>query len=179
MKRTFFALIFCLMSSAALTSCIAVFTSPEVTLKSEITQETQNAQPTQQTETQTNNKQEPNQTATPTATPTPEPTYVEPIMNETWYDGKPCSKPLKIKFAVEEPAVAKAVPKRYFKRAVKRNLLKRRIRESYRRQKGLLNGTFDILFIYTSPEVLPYEVVFADMGALLSASPGAQPADNE
>ena len=31
-----------------------------------------------------------------------------------WYDGKPCSKPLKIKFAVEEPAVAKAVPKRYF-----------------------------------------------------------------
>ena len=87
MKRTFFALIFCLMSSALLTSCIAVFTSPEVTLKTEITQETQNAQPTQQTEPQTNNKQEPNQTATPTATPTPEPTYVEPIMNETWYDG--------------------------------------------------------------------------------------------
>lgn len=72
-----------------------------------------------------------------------------------------------------------SVPKRLFKRAVKRNLLKRRIRESYRRQKGLLNGTFDILFIYTSPEVLPYEVVFADMGALLSAIPGAQPADNE
>ena len=72
-----------------------------------------------------------------------------------------------------------SVPKRLFKRAVKRNLLKRRIRESYRRQKGLLNGTFDILFIYTSPEVLPYEVIFADMGALLSAIPGAQPADNE
>ena len=31
-----------------------------------------------------------------------------------WYDGKPCSKPLKLKFAVEEPAVAKAVPRRYF-----------------------------------------------------------------
>ena len=72
-----------------------------------------------------------------------------------------------------------SVPKRLFKRAVKRNLLKRRIRESFRRQKGLLNGTFDILLIYTSPEVLPYEVVFADMGALLSAIPGAQPADNE
>ena len=87
MKRTFFALIFCLMSSALLTSCIAVFTSPEVTLKSEITQETQNAQPTQQTK-QTDKKQESKQaTATPTGTPTPEPKYVEPIMNETWYDG--------------------------------------------------------------------------------------------
>ena len=31
-----------------------------------------------------------------------------------WYDGKPCSKPLKVKFSVGEPAVAKAVPKRYF-----------------------------------------------------------------
>ena len=62
-----------------------------------------------------------------------------------------------------------SVPKRLFKRAVKRNLLKRRIRESYRRQKGLLGGNFDILFIYTSPEVLPYEVIHANMGTLLEA----------
>lgn len=75
-----------------------------------------------------------------------------------------------------------SVPKRLFKRAVKRNLLKRRIRESYRRQKGLLAGSFDILFIYTSPEVLPYEAIFADMTALLDAvsqKAGAQVADNE
>ena len=31
-----------------------------------------------------------------------------------WYDGKPCSKPLTVKFAVEAPAVAKTAPKRYF-----------------------------------------------------------------
>ena len=56
-----------------------------------------------------------------------------------------------------------SVPKRSFKRAVKRNLLKRRIRESYRRQKALLGPGVDVLFIYTSREVLPYETVFADM----------------
>ena len=61
-----------------------------------------------------------------------------------------------------------SVPKRSFKRAVKRNLLKRRIRESYRRQKALLGPGVDILFIYTSAEVLPYEVIYAHMTALLS-----------
>ena len=61
-----------------------------------------------------------------------------------------------------------SVPKRLFKRAVKRNLLKRRIREAYRRQKGLLAAPVDILFIYSAPEVLPYEVIYADMTAILS-----------
>ena len=56
-----------------------------------------------------------------------------------------------------------SVPKRHFKRAVKRNLLKRRIRESYRRQKGLLDAGLDVLFLYTSRELLPYEVIYADM----------------
>ncbi len=60
-----------------------------------------------------------------------------------------------------------SVPKRFFKRAVKRNLLKRRIRESYRRQKGLLGGPADLLFIYTSREVLPYESIYGDMTRLL------------
>ena len=60
-----------------------------------------------------------------------------------------------------------SVPKRLFKRAVKRNLLKRRIREAYRRQKGLISAPVDILFIYTAPEVLPYEVIYADMTAIL------------
>ena len=60
-----------------------------------------------------------------------------------------------------------SVPKRSFKRAVKRNLLKRRIRESYRRQKSLLTGTWDLLIVYTSREVLPYETIFADMTEML------------
>ena len=62
-----------------------------------------------------------------------------------------------------------SVPKKFFKRAVKRNLLKRRMREAYRRQKELLGPGVDILFIYTSPEVLPYETVFSDMATLLQA----------
>ena len=60
-----------------------------------------------------------------------------------------------------------SVPKRSFKRAVKRNLLKRRMREAYRRQKDLLGPGVDILFIYTSPEVQPYEVIYADMTEVL------------
>ena len=60
-----------------------------------------------------------------------------------------------------------SVPKRHFKRAVKRNLLKRRLREAYRHQKDLLGPSVDILFIYTSTEVLPYETLYADMANLL------------
>ena len=62
-----------------------------------------------------------------------------------------------------------SVPKRSFKRAVKRNLLKRRIRESYRRQKALVPAGTDILFIYSSAEVLPYDAIYADMTSVLSA----------
>ena len=68
----------------------------------------------------------------------------------------------------EEPSrILVSVPKRHFKRAVKRNLLKRRIRESYRRQKQLLGPGADILFVYTPTEVLPYERIYADMEVLL------------
>lgn len=70
--------------------------------------------------------------------------------------------------ADEEPCrMVVSVPKRNFKRAVKRNLLKRRIRESYRRQKSLLGAGVDVLFIYTLKEVLPYEAIYADMTAAL------------
>ena len=61
-----------------------------------------------------------------------------------------------------------SVPKKMFKRAVKRNLMKRRIREAYRHQKGLLKDTpTDILFIYSNKEILPYETVFAQVGGIL------------
>ena len=62
-----------------------------------------------------------------------------------------------------------SVPKRSFKRAVKRNLLKRRLRESYRLQKDILGPEYDILFVYNSREVLPFETIFADMAAVLTA----------
>ena len=60
-----------------------------------------------------------------------------------------------------------SVPKRSFKRAVKRNLLKRRLRESYRLQKDLLGPEYDILFVYNSREVLSFQEIYADMAAVL------------
>lgn len=61
-----------------------------------------------------------------------------------------------------------SVPKRNFKRAVKRNLLKRRIREAYRTQKGLLPETgHDILFTYTSKEVLDSARIAASVADVL------------
>lgn len=48
-----------------------------------------------------------------------------------------------------------SVPKRLFKRAVKRNLLKRRIREAYRTRKSILGDLHaDILFQYNTSEIL-------------------------
>ena len=64
-----------------------------------------------------------------------------------------------------------SVPKRSFKRAVKRNLLKRRIREAYRLQKELLPPGHDVLFIYTPREVLPFGEIFSDMTRALAAFP--------
>ena len=62
-----------------------------------------------------------------------------------------------------------SVPKRFFKRAVKRNLLKRRIRESYRLQKDLLQVPMDIAFLYQAREVLSYDEIFAAMTEVLKA----------
>ena len=61
-----------------------------------------------------------------------------------------------------------SVPKRLFKRAVRRNLLKRRIRESYRTLKHLLpqSGT-DILFLYNSREVLEYKDINGQVESIL------------
>lgn len=67
-----------------------------------------------------------------------------------------------------------SVSKRFFKRAVKRNLLKRRIRESYRLMKHLLpeKGGIDILFIYNTNEVRTFADISEAMERILKKISG-------
>ena len=81
---------------------------------------------------------------------------------------------------LEYSRIVVAVPKRLFKRAVKRNLLNRRIREAYRLQKELLSGGagqmpayggasfgFDILLQYNSPDVAEFSAIRDDVAVVL------------
>lgn len=81
-----------------------------------------------------------------------------------------------------------SVPKRLFKRAVKRNLLKRRIREAYRKNKFLLpvqEEGCDILIIYISKDVRTTESIEAGIRELLTkisgiiCSPETEKSDEE
>lgn len=67
-----------------------------------------------------------------------------------------------------------SVPKKFFKRAVKRNLLKRRLREAYRLQQQLLppDAALDMMFVYTSKEVDAFEEIFASVGHILGVING-------
>ena len=58
-----------------------------------------------------------------------------------------------------------SVPKKYFKRAVKRNLLKRRIREAYRVRK--IEGV-DLMFQYNSAELADFDTVSTEVATILS-----------
>lgn len=62
-----------------------------------------------------------------------------------------------------------SVPKKFFRRAVKRNLLKRRIRESYRRQKSLVPASagIDIAFLYNTKDLLDYRTIYETVGTIL------------
>lgn len=63
------------------------------------------------------------------------------------------------KQGIEAHQVLIAVPKKHFKRAVKRNRIKRQIREIYRLHKHLLEQSDSLLLgiIYLSNEELPFE----------------------
>lgn len=57
-----------------------------------------------------------------------------------------------------------SVPKKFHKRANKRNILRRRTKEAYRLQKMLLLNdnpcvNLDLALIYSSKEVLPYKTI--------------------
>lgn len=69
----------------------------------------------------------------------------------------------------ERNRVMVSVPKKMFKRAVKRNLLKRRLRESYRKQKhSLCSETgIDLLITYSTKDILPYEDVYEAVGQII------------
>jgi len=75
---------------------------------------------------------------------------------------------LKIQFAA-------TVPKKKFPKAVRRNRIRRQIKECYRLDKNLLaqklenkfNGSLSIMIIYVAPEALPYAKMERAMKYLL------------
>lgn len=67
-----------------------------------------------------------------------------------------------------------SVPKKCFRRAVKRNLLKRRIREAYRLNKNLLpvnaeKGGTDIIFIYRTKDILDFNTIVLSVRNILES----------
>lgn len=67
--------------------------------------------------------------------------------------------------------VAFSVAKRKIRKAVKRNLLKRRIRESYRQRKSCLyekvgDVSMDMMIIYLSGDVKDYQTIDTAMGKI-------------
>lgn len=73
-----------------------------------------------------------------------------------------------VRNSVGHPRLMVSVPKKMFKRAVKRNLLKRRLREAFRHQKGSLEGAgVDILLIYSCKEIVPCESIYALVETIL------------
>lgn len=70
------------------------------------------------------------------------------------------------KSATPSVEVLFSVPKRNHKRANKRNMLRRRMKESYRLNKAILtfsalakSQTVDIALVYSSKEILPYKTI--------------------
>lgn len=76
--------------------------------------------------------------------------------------------PFKIFLLVELPStisvnrVLVSVPKRLFKKAVDRNLIKRKIKEGYRKNKSIFNSVhtkYTIGIVYVAKTILPTEIL--------------------
>lgn len=70
------------------------------------------------------------------------------------------------------PRYVFTVPKKLFKRAVKRNLLKRRMREAVRLNQEAVLGGFcaDFLLVYVGKDICPYNVIEASVRDILTKS---------
>ncbi|MFD1142646.1 ribonuclease P protein component [Larkinella insperata] len=74
------------------------------------------------------------------------------------------------------PAILISVSSRNFKKAVDRNLIRRRVREAYRKNKALLFGTTEkpkqppsyIVFLYTAREKISFEEIEKSMKLALA-----------
>jgi ribonuclease P protein component len=105
------------------------------------------------------------------------------VIEELFSSGRSFIKyPLRVVFMVQEEQpdtpmkVLVSVSKRRFKRAYKRNLLKRRIREAYRLNKHLIFPLLEknsvniaIAFVYLPTEILPYNEIEKAMRATLES----------
>lgn len=70
----------------------------------------------------------------------------------------------------ESHTVIISVPKKLFKRAVRRNLIRRRTREAFRHIRGEYTSSVDgrhLMLVYTATEILDYGTITAGLGAAL------------